>query len=111
MDSLLSTSCENQQLFCDTLFTNNDSDIESEGEGTERFVDVPQTFVVDPFTNEEFQCTNEQCEWKFVSTVKRKFVQGGGHSLVKNVERVKEEDFFVNACRVIFAYKECLIYM
>ena len=59
MEDLPGPSCENGQIFCDSLFVNNDSDIESDDELLSDFEDTTRSFSVDPFVNEGFQWENE----------------------------------------------------
>ena len=51
-------SCDNEQIFCDLLFVNNDSDTESAGELFSDFEDSTRSFSVDPFINEGFHRKN-----------------------------------------------------
>lgn len=59
MESVPGPSCENHQLLRDSVFANNDSDIESEDELVSDFEDFVPSFTVDPYINEGFEWTGD----------------------------------------------------
>lgn len=57
MENFVGPSCENQEVFCDTVFTNENSNTENEFLSNSEYVMWP--FVVNLSKNEGFQWTND----------------------------------------------------